>query len=148
MDARQKVVGGITTVVVAFATGFHYSSSIKDAEIAELKEDYARKTMALQEEYRAKEQYAVESMRLAWEQRDVAYSQLRDVNSDIERLRNEASSAHNRLSRTTKDSCHAEREQIARCTKLLSRGGELLGRGVTLSSSLAIDKDAVVTLVQ
>lgn len=143
----KREIGYIALLAVAFFFGYKYASSIYGEQIAELREDYARRLVELQEEYRAKEQYAVESMRLAWEQRDAAYARLRERGAELERVRNEASSARNRLSRTTKDSCHAEREQLARCAALLERGCGLLERGVDLSAKSAIDKDAIVKMV-
>ena len=143
----KREIGYIALLAVAFFFGYKYASSIYGEQIAELREDYARRLVELQEEYRAKEQYAVESMRLAWEQRDAAYARLRERGAELERVRNEASSARNRLSRTTKDSCHAEREQLARCAGLLERGYGLLERGVDLSAKSAIDKDAIVKMV-
>ena len=148
MDTRQKVVGAITVVVIAFASGYHYAASIKDAQIAKLKEDYANNTVALQEEYRAKERFALESMADAWDQRDAAYARLTDLTGDVRRLRDEASAARRRLSKATKDSCKSEREQLDRSAELLARCGCLLERGVELSAKSAIDKDTLVKLVQ
>lgn len=148
MDTWQKVVGAITVVVIAFASGYHYAASIKDAQIAKLKEDYAKNTVAIQEEYRAKERFALESMADAWDQRDAAYARLTDLTGDVRRLRDEASAARRRLSKATKDSCKSEREQLDRCTNLIVRGADLVQRGVNLSTKSAIDKDTLVKLVQ
>lgn len=56
-------------------------------------------------------------------------------------------SARRRLSAARAGTCKPEREQLARCADLLERGTELVRRGVELSERTAIDKDAVVKIV-
>ena len=144
----KREIGYIALLAVAFFFGYKYASSIYGEQIAELREDYARRLVELQEEYRAKEQYAVESMRLAWEQRDAAYARLRERGAELERVRGEADAAKRRLSSAGAVTCSAEREQLARSAELLERCGCLLERGVELSSRVAIDKDTIVKLVR
>lgn len=144
----RREIGYIALLAVAFFFGYKYASSIYGEQIAELREDYARRLVELQEEYRAKEQYAVESMRLAWEQRDAAYARLRERGAELDRVRGEAGAARRRLSSAGAATCSAEREHLARSAELLERCGCLLERGVELSSRVAIDKDTIVKLVR
>ena len=143
----RREIGYIALLAVAFFFGYKYASSIYSEEIAELKEDYARQTVAVQEEYRAKERFAFDSMRTAWEQRDAAYARLLERGSELDRVRNEANAAKRRLSSAGAVTCKSEREQLARCAGLLERGCGLLERGVELFAKSAIDKDAIVKMV-
>lgn len=135
-------------IVVSFVSGYRYAAALYEADIATLKEDYARRAVELQEEYRAKERFAKDSMVAAWEQRDAAYARLRERGAELERVRGEADAAKRRLSSASAATCKSEREQLARCAGLLERGYGLLERGVELSSRTAIDKDAIVKIVQ
>lgn len=144
----KREIGYIALLAVAFFFGYKYASSIYGEQIAELREDYARRAVELQEEYRAKERFAKDSMVAAWEQRDAAYARLRERGADLERVRSEAYAAKRRLSSASAVTCSAEREQLARCAGLLERCGCLLERGVELSSRVAIDKDTIVKLVR
>lgn len=144
----KREIGYIVLLAVAFFFGYKYASSIYGEQIAELREDYASRAVELQEEYRAKERFAKDSMVAAWEQRDAAYARLRERGAELERVRGEADAAKRRLSSASAATCKSEREQLARSAELLGRCGCLLGRGVELSSRTAIDKDAVVKIVQ
>lgn len=144
---KTKIIT-VTTVAAAFIGGYQYAAALYGEDIATLKEEYARQTVAIQEEYRAKERFALESMADAWDQRDAAYARITDLTGDVRRLRDEASAARRRLSKATKDSCQLEREQLNRCTNLIVRGADLVQRGVNLSTKSAIDKDALVKMVQ
>lgn len=138
----------IAVLVTAFFFGYRFAASVFGEEIAQLKEEYAVKVIEVQEEYRAKERFALQSMADAWEQRDAAYARLRDRGVELDRLRGEAESARRRLSSASNVACKSEREQLARSAELLERCGCLLERGVELSSRSAIDKDALVKMVQ
>ena len=144
----KRELGYIALLAVAFFFGYKYASSVYGEQIAELREDYAMRAVELQEEYRAKERFAKDSMVAAWEQRDAAYARLRERGAELERVRGEADAAKRRLSSASAATCKSEREQLARSAELLGRCGCLLGRGVELSSRTAIDKDAVVKIVQ
>lgn len=143
-----KIVAVPAMGAAFFFGGYQYAAALYGEELAELREDYARRAVELQEEYRAKEQYAVESMRLAWEQRDAAYARLRERGAELDRVRGEADAAKRRLSSAGAATCKSEREQLARSAELLERCGCLLERGVELSSRVAIDKDTIVKLVR
>lgn len=143
----KREIGYIALLAVAFFFGYKYASSIYGEQIAELREDYARRAVELQEEYRAKERFAKDSMVAAWEQRDAAYARLRERGAELERVRGEADAAKRRLSSAGAANCKSEREQLARCAGLLERGCGLLERGVDLSAKSAIDKDAIVKMV-
>ena len=138
----------IAVLVTAFFFGYRFAASVFGEEIAQLKEEYAVKVVEVQEEYRAKERFALQSMADAWEQRDAAYARLRDRGVELDRLRGEAESARRRLSSVSNVACKSEREQLARSAELLERCGCLLERGVELSARSAIDKDALVKMVQ
>lgn len=144
----KREIGYIALLAVAFFFGYKYASSVYGEQIAELREDYARRAVELQEEYRAKERFAKDSMVAAWEQRDAAYARLRERGAELERVRGEAGAARRRLSSAGAATCKSEREQIARSAELLERCGCLLERGVELSSRVAIDKDTIVKLVR
>lgn len=144
---KTKIIT-VTTVAAAFIGGYQYAAALYGEDIATLKEEYARQTVAIQEEYRAKERFALESMADAWDQRDAAYARLTDLTGDVRRLRGEASAARRRLSEATNNPCQLEREQLNRCTNLIVRGADLVQRGVNLSTKSAIDKDALVKMVQ
>lgn len=143
----RREIGYIALLAVAFFFGYKYASSVYGEQIAELREDYARRAVELQEEYRAKERFAKDSMVAAWEQRDAAYARLRERGAELDRVRGEAGAARRRLSSAGAATCKSEREQIARCAGLLERGCGLLERGVDLSAKSAIDKDAIVKMV-
>lgn len=144
----KREIGYIALLAVAFVFGYKYASSIYGEQIAELREDYARRAVELQEEYRAKERFAKDSMVAAWEQRDAAYARLRERSAELERVRGEADAAKRRLSSTGAATCATERKQLVRSAELLERCGCLLERGVELSSRVAIDKDTIVKLVR
>ena len=131
-----------------FFGGYQYAAALYGEELAELREDYARRAVELQEEYRAKERFAKDSMVAAWEQRDAAYARLRERGAELERVRGEADAAKRRLSSVGAPTCKSEREQLARCAGLLERGYGLLERGVELSSRTAIDKDVIVKITK
>ena len=144
----KKVISLLIIAFVFFVAGYRYSAALYGEELAELREDYARRAVELQEEYRAKERFAKDSMVAAWEQRDAAYARLRERGAELERVRGEADAAKRRLSSAGAATCKSEREQLARSAELLERCGCLLERGVELSSRVAIDKDTLVKLVR
>ena len=144
----RKIITLLIAVIALFFAGYQYAAALYGKELAELREDYARRAVELQEEYRAKERFAKDSMVAAWEQRDAAYARLRERGAELERVRGEADAAKRRLSSAGAVTCKSEREQLARCAGLLERGCGLLERGVDLSSRIAIDKDALVKIVK
>lgn len=143
-----KIVAVPAMGAAFFFGGYQYAAALYGEELAELREDYARRAVELQEEYRAKERFAKDSMVAAWEQRDAAYARLRERGVELERVRGEADAARRRLSSAGAVTCKSKREQLARCAGLLERGCGLLERGVELSSRVAIDKDTIVKLVR
>ena len=141
--------GAVLVVGAAFFFGgYQYAAALYGEELAELREDYARRAVELQEEYRAKERFAKDSMVAAWEQRDAAYARLRERGVELDRVRGEADAAKRRLSSAGAATCKSVREQLARSAELLERCGCLLERGVELSSRVAIDKDTIAKLVR
>lgn len=145
---KLKVWATALASCVAFAAGYRYSAALYDADIAALREDYATRAQALEAKYREKERVQYQSLVEAWQARDEALSRVDALNGDIDRVRGEAAAAKRRLSANSAVACKSEREQLARCADLVERGAELVRRGVELSERTAIDKDAVVKIVQ
>ena len=143
-----KLVAVLAMGAAFFFGGYQYAVALYGEKLAELREDFARRAVELQEEYRAKERFAKDSMVAAWEQRDAAYARLRERGAELDRVRGEADAAKRRLSSTGAATCATERKQLARSAELLERCGCLLERGVELSSRVAIDKDTIVKLVR
>lgn len=144
---KLKVWATALALCVAFAAGYRYSAALYGADIAALREDYATRAQALEAKYREKERVQYQSLVEAWQARDEALSLVDALNGDIDRVRGEAAAAKRRLSANSAVACKSEREQLARCADLLERGTELVRRGVELSERTAIDKDAVVKIV-
>ena len=145
---KLKVWATALALCVAFAAGYRYSAALYGADIAALREDYATRAQALEAKYREKERVQYQSLVEAWQARDEALSRVDALNGDIDRVRGEAAAAKRRLSANSAVACKSEREQLARCADLVERGAELVRRGVELSERTAIDKDAVVKIVQ
>lgn len=145
---KLKVWATALALCVAFAAGYRYSAALYGADIAALREDYATRAQSLEVKYREKERGYAQSLVDAWEARDKALARADDLGADLERVRKQAADARSRLSASSADSCKSEREQLARSAELLERGSVLLDRCVRLSERLAIDKDAVVKIVQ
>lgn len=148
MSAWLKPAAAALAALIAFGAGCRYSAAQADAEISALREDYATRARALEEKYRESEALANAKLRAAWEERDIALAHASDLSADLERVRKQSADARRRLSASSADSCKSEREQLARSAELLERGSVLLDRCVRLSERLAIDKDAVVKIVQ
>lgn len=147
MSAWLKPAAALAALI-AFGAGCRYSAAQADAEISALREDYATRARALEEKYRESEALANAKLRAAWEERDIALAHASDLSADLERVRKQSADARRRLSASSADSCKSERERLARSAELLERGSVLLDRCVRLSERLAIDKDAVVKIVQ
>ena len=131
-----------------FFAGYRYAAAIYGEDIAALREDYASRALALEEKHREKERNASRAIVLAWEERDKALARVDALSFDVDRVRREADAARRRLSSAGTATCKSEREQLTRCAELLERGCGLLSRGVELSAKSAIDKDAIVKMIQ
>lgn len=147
MASWMKAAGSVAAGVGIFVAGYQYAAALYGQDIAELREDYATRAQALEAKYREKERTYAQSLVEAWEVRDAALARASDLSGDLDRVRLEADAARRRLSGTTSDTCKLERERLARCSGLVVRGAELVKRGVELSERTAIDKDAVVKIV-
>lgn len=145
---KLKALAVVLALCVAFAAGYRYSAALYGEDIAALREDYATRAQSLEVKYREKERGYAQSLVDAWEARDAALARASDLSGDLERVRKQSADARRRLSASYADSCKSEREQLARSAELLERGLVLLDRCVRLSERLAIDKDAVVKIVQ
>ena len=149
MKVSALKLGAILVVGAAFFfVGYQYATAVYGKDIAELREDYATRSQALEVKYREKEREQYNSLVLAWEERDKAIARVNDLSRDVDRVRGEADAARRRLSSAGAATCATERKQLARSAELLERCGCLLERGVKLSSRTAIDKDAIVRIVQ
>lgn len=144
---KLKVCATALALCVAFAAGYRYSAALYDADITALREDYANRSKAQEDNYRAKERESMEKLSQAWALRDSALGHVDDLADELERVRQQAADAKRRLSAAGAGSCDAERKQLARCADLLGRGAGLVRRGVDLSERTAIDKDAMAMIV-
>ena len=144
---KLKVWATALALCVAFAAGYRYSAALYGADIAALREDYATRAQSLEVKYREKERGYAQSLVDALEARDKALARADDLGADLERVRKQAADARSRLSASAGGACKLERKQLARCTDLVERGAGLVRRGVELSERTAIDKDAVVRIV-
>lgn len=145
---KRELVAVLAMGVALFVGGYRYAAAIYGEDIAELREDYASRAQQLEEKYREKERATAQSLVDAWEARDAALARASDLSGDLDRVRLEADAARRRLSGAGPNSCKSCREQLARCSGIVVRGAELVKRGVELSERTAIDKDAVVKIVQ
>lgn len=143
----MKGVAVLVASAAFFVGGYQYAAALYGEDIAELREDYATRTQSLEVKYREKERGYAQSLVDAWEARDEALARASDLSGDLDRVRLEADAARRRLSAASDATCDAERERLARCADLLGRGADLVRRGVELSERTAIDKDAVVKIV-
>lgn len=145
-----QLMKGVAVLVASaafFVGGYQYAAALYGEDIAELREDYATRAQSLEVKYREKERGYAQSLVDAWEARDEALARASDLSGDLDRVRLEADAARRRLSAASDATCDAERERLARCADLLGRGADLVRRGVELSERTAIDKDAVVKIV-
>ena len=143
---RTEIIMGVA-LVAAFIGGYQFAAALYGEDLATLKEDYATRSQALEEKYRAKEQSTIQKLSEAWALRDAALDHIDDLSGELERVRLEADAARRRMSATRTGACQSEREQLARCAGLVERGAELVRRGVDLSERVAIDKDAIAKIV-
>ena len=144
---KDKIIA-VVALTAAFLGGYQFAAALYGEDIATLKEDYATRSQALEEKYRAKEQSTIQKLSEAWALRDAALGHVDDLSGELERVRLEADAARRRMSAARAAACRSEREQLARCAGLLERSGVLLERGAGLSQQIAIDKDAVVHLTK
>lgn len=144
---KDKIIA-VVALTAAFLGGYQFAAALYGEDIATLKEDYATRSQALEEKYRAKEQSTIQKLSEAWALRDAALGHVDDLSGELERVRLEADAARRRMSAARAAACQLEREQLARCAGLLERSGVLLERGAGLSQRIAIDKDAVVRMTK
>lgn len=142
-----KALGVLGAGLACAVAGYQFAAALYGQDIAELREDYASRSQALEEKYREKERVQHQSLVEAWEERDKALANVERLSDDVDRVRKQAADARSRLSASAGGTCDAERKQLARCADLLERGTELVRRGVELSERTAIDKDAMAIIV-
>lgn len=143
-----KLLAVLVLSAAFFVTGYQYAAALYQKDIEEMRRSYAERARFMEEKYRATEQKQTQALVAAWEERDKALASLRDRSAVLDRLRKQAADARRRLSAISSDTCSDERKQLARSAELLERCGCLLDRGVNISARTAIEKDAIVKLVQ
>ena len=143
-----KALGVLGAGLACAVAGYQYAAALYGQDIAALREDYATRAQKLEESYREREALSAAKIRAAWEERDIALARANDLATDLDRVRSESAAARRRLSATAEGPCKPCEEQLARSTGIVERGAVLLQRCVRLSERLAIDKDAVVKIVQ
>lgn len=142
-----KYVAVLVASAAFFVAGYQYAAALYTKDIEEMRRDYAERSQAMEEKYRAHEQKQTQALVAAWEERDAALARADRLSGDVERVRKQADAARRRLSASSAGSGDAERKQLARCADLVERGTELVRRGVDLSERVAIDKDAIAKIV-
>lgn len=133
-------------VAAVFVAGYRYAAYKYQAQIAEIKAEQALAMKEKTNEYRAKEQSQAKQLADAWDELEKARAESVDLRADADRVRKLADSYRARLSRADSSSCKSERERLAGCAELLSRGSELLERGCRLAGECALKKDALANL--
>lgn len=143
----MKALIAVLLAGLSFVGGYQYAAALYSEDIAELREEYATRSQAMEEKYREKEKAQNQSLVLAWEERDKALARVNDLSIDVDRVRKQADAYLRRLSESSSDSCQSCQVELARCTRLLDRGAEVAGRCGELAQRIAVDKDAVVNMV-
>lgn len=143
-----KIVAVLLASAAIFFFGYQFASAIYSKEIAEIIEDYATRSQALEAQYRAKEQDYAQNLIKAREERDKALGNLVDLRNDADRVRNEANELRRQLSASEPNTGDIKDKQLARSAELLARGAELVERCSSLSQRIAIDKDEIVRIVE
>lgn len=147
MKTWIKVAAVLCGAAAFFCAGYRYAAALYGEDIAALREDYASRALRLEEEYRAREQISNDSLRRAWEQRDAAYAEAdalgAQLDSSLERLRDENDSLRRRLSGAGKDPCAPCRKSLSECSRLLVEGADLLREGAEVRLKDAGDIDAI-----
>lgn len=142
-----KWCGAAVLLAAAFVGGYRYAAALYGADVAALREDYARRAQALEVQYREQERQSAAALAAAWEERDRARADAIDLRGELDGVRNESDALRRELSGTGSGSCDALRAQLAECASLCERGAELVERGARELQSVAADKDALAALV-
>lgn len=146
-----KVAGAAAAVGLSFYGGYQLAATAYGKDIAELREDYATRATALEEEYREREKATRASLVAAWEERDAAHAdafeRVRSLDDSLSRMRDENASLRRKLSGAGADSCERYREPLGRCTELLDESAGLLSEGAAVRLRDAADIDAVIKFV-
>lgn len=142
-----KMLAVLVLSAAFFVAGYQYAAALYTKDIEQMRRDYAERSQAMEEKYRATEQKQTQALVAAWQERDAALARADQLSGDVERVRKQAAEARRRLSATSSDTCKSERQQLARSAELLERGSDLLDRCVKLAERTSIDKDALVKIV-
>lgn len=89
---KDKIIA-VVALAAAFLGGYQFAAALYGEDIATLKEDYATRSQALEEKYRAKEQSTIQKLSEAWALRDAALGHIDDLSGELERVRLEADAA-------------------------------------------------------
>lgn len=145
---KTQIFAAVAALFIAAVGGYQYAAALYSEDIAEIREDYARRAAELEAKYREKEQETKSAIVAAWEERDRAKALAADLNGDLERVRLEAAAAKRELSRAAGDPCDDLRAKLSRCTEVVTGGAEVVARCSRFSSNIAADKDAIVRMLQ
>lgn len=148
MSAYLKYFLVTVVCLVVFGAGYQYAAALYEADIAKLKEEHARASKELSEEYRLYEYETNERFAQAWDDMETYRNKSISLTDDVLRVRNETDRLKRRLSQAGDSPCTLEREQILRGAILLERCSGLLERGSGLSQECAIRHDALTKIIK
>ena len=94
---KDKIIA-VVALTAASLGGYQFAAALYSEDIATLKEDYATRSQALEEKYRAKEQSTIQKLSEAWALRDAALGHVDDLSGELERVRREADASRRRMS--------------------------------------------------
>ena len=143
MSAWIKAAVAVVMAAAVFFAGYRYAAALYGKDIAQLREDYATRSLQLEEQYREKERSQAAAISAAWEARDKARADAVDVSVDLERVRSEYAAYKRRVSAAGTGSESASREPCRGGPELISRCADLASRCVRMAQELSADRDAV-----
>lgn len=142
-----KVVVAVFALAMAAGLGYAYASNKYRAEISNMVADYEQRKAETEKEFRTRERESTERLAQAWASFEQARAESANLRSDVERVRNEAASLRSRLSKTADGACAFEKEQLAKCSRLLEQGAEVVEECSRVAGDCALKHDALVTLL-
>ena len=148
MQGKVKAVACAIGVLAVFLAGYEAASVRFERDIATERQAFAEKAQVLEANYRDKERKTAQSLVDAWAARDEALRIARDERTASARLHVELTEAERRLSEAARNSRNPDTERLAQCVRFVRRGAELSLRGAEVARNIAIDKDAIVEIVQ
>ena len=154
-------VAAVVGVVGIFLAGYQYgnrrTTDRYETQIAKDKATQAEAAKALEAHYREKENESAKKVASALAARDKALADARTVRADAERVRLQSSNLAEQLSRAAEGhaaSGDSNEVKLGRCERLLSESSDLLGEsvelageGASLSTRIAADKGAIISIL-